>query len=157
MAISLTPSENKELVLVMPSLSIMIQTRSRFIGMEEKLIHILLLEEAKAEEYFNGVLNGVETLIITAGLSGKTGGTYALCAAWSSEDMNVENVIAFVAMPFSFEGEDKQTVAMSCLENLKILCDDVIIQENDKLDGDISMIDMDVILCSKYAEIFQDK
>lgn len=53
--------------------------------------HILLPEEAKAEEYFNGVLNGVETLIITAGLSGKTGGTYALCAAWSSEDMNVEN------------------------------------------------------------------
>ena len=119
--------------------------------------HILLPEEAKAEEYFNGVLNGVETLIITAGLSGKTGGTYALCAAWSSEDMNVENVIAFVAMPFSFEGEDKQAVAMGCLENLKILCDDVIIQENDKLDGDLRMIDMDAILCSKYAEIFQEK
>lgn len=115
--------------------------------------HILLPEEAKAEEYFNGVLNGVETLIITAGLSGKTGGTYALCAAWSSEDMNVENVIAFVSMPFTLEGEDKRAIAMESLENLKNLCDEVIVQENDKLDGELGITDMDADLCYKYAEM----
>lgn len=118
--------------------------------------HILLPKEANTEEYFDAMLNGVDTLIITAGLGGNAGSIYAPCAAWSSEDMNVENVIAFVSLPFSFEGEDKRTVAMDCLENLKNLCDEVIIQENDKLDRDLNITDMDAILCDKYAEMFQD-
>ena len=58
--------------------------------------HILLPKEANAEEHFDASLNGVDTLIITAGLGGNTGSIYAPCIAWSSEDMNVENVIAFV-------------------------------------------------------------
>lgn len=115
--------------------------------------HILLPKEANAEEHFDASLNGVDTLIITAGLGGNTGSIYAPCIAWSSEDMNVENVIAFVSMPFTLEGEDKRAIAMESLENLKNLCDEVIVQENDKLDGELGITDMDAALCYKYAEM----
>jgi cell division protein FtsZ len=73
-----------------------------------------------------------DIIFLVAGLGGGTGGGAAPVVARLAKSQNAL-VIAFVAMPFSFEGERRRQQASASLEQLKVQADAVICVPNDKL------------------------
>ena len=83
-------------------------------------------------ERLEAVVQGANVVFITAGLGGGTGGGAAPIVAKAAREQNAL-VLAFVALPFSFEGDRRRQQALAQLEQLKGQADAVICIPNDKL------------------------
>lgn len=80
-------------------------------------------------------LEGATMVFLVAGLGGGTGsGSAPLIASYARAQSAM--VVAFVTMPFSFEGKRRRAQAEEALESLQQYADVVICFENDKL-GDL--------------------
>ena len=75
---------------------------------------------------------GVDVVFIAAGLGGGTGTGAAPVVARTAKEQGAL-VLAFVALPFTFEGERRRQQALVGLEQLKAQADAVIAIPNDKL------------------------
>ncbi|OGZ64007.1 MAG: cell division protein FtsZ [Candidatus Staskawiczbacteria bacterium RIFCSPLOWO2_01_FULL_37_25b] len=104
-------------------------TRGLGAGMDVNLGQ-LAAEESK-EEIAEG-LRGADMVFITCGLGGGTGSGASPVIAEISKNMGCLT-IAVVTMPFSFEGEQRQKIAKSALENLKDKVDSILVISNDNL------------------------
>lgn len=83
-------------------------------------------------EKLQAAMQGADVVFITAGFGGGTGtGASAVVARLAKEQGAL--VLAFVAMPFGFEGERRQQQAVAGLDQLKQHADAVICIPNDKL------------------------
>jgi cell division protein FtsZ len=83
-------------------------------------------------ERLEAVVQGADVVYLTAGLGGGTGGGAMPAVAKVAHDQNAL-VLAFVSLPFSFEGERRRQQALAQLEQLKAQADAVICIPNDKL------------------------
>ena len=117
--------------------------------------HILISKDVTGEDKVlaDEMTEDVDLVVITAGLGGETGSHCSAAVGWAAGNAGIDTV-AFLSMPFHFEGEKKIAKAKECLEGLKVVFDEGFIQENDQLDGGLNMTDMDAILCDKYARRF---
>ena len=90
--------------------------------------------EEGADE-IKGAIEGATMVFLVAGLGGGTGsGSAPLIASYARAQSAM--VVAFVTMPFSFEGKRRRAQAEEALESLQQYADVVICFENDKL-GDV--------------------
>lgn len=83
-------------------------------------------------ERLTSAMQHVDVVFITAGLGGGTGGGASPVLARLAKEQGAL-VLAFVAMPFAFEGERRHQQAVGCLEQLKAQADAVICVPNNKL------------------------
>jgi cell division protein FtsZ len=83
-------------------------------------------------ERIAAVVQGAKVVFLTAGLGGGTGGGAAPVVARIAREQNAL-ALAFVALPFGFEGERRRQQAAAQLEQLKAQADAVICIPNDKL------------------------
>jgi len=98
--------------------------------------------QADAEK-ITALCQNTDLMFITAGLGGGTGtGASPVVARLAKEQGAL--VLAFVTLPFSFEGERRRQQALSGLEQLKTQADAVICIPNDKIfkivGGDASVV-----------------
>ena len=92
--------------------------------------------EESADE-IRGSLDGAQMVFLIAGLGGGTGsGSAPLIASYAREQDAM--VVAFVTMPFSFEGKRRRAQADQALASLQHYADVVICFENDKLGDAVS-------------------
>lgn len=84
------------------------------------------------QERLTAVVAHADIVFLTAGLGGGTGGGAAPVIARLAKDQGAL-VLAFVALPFGFEGERRRQQAALALEQLKAQADAVIAIPNDKL------------------------
>ena len=90
--------------------------------------------EEGADE-IKSALEGAQMVFLIAGLGGGTGsGSAPLIASYARAQNTI--VVAFVTMPFSFEGKRRRAQAEEALESLQNYADVVVCFENDKL-GDV--------------------
>ncbi len=90
--------------------------------------------EEGAEE-IKSALEGAQMVFLIAGLGGGTGsGSAPLIASYARAQNTM--VVAFVTMPFSFEGKRRRAQAEEALDSLQQYADVVVCFENDKL-GDV--------------------
>src|SRR5579862_8709282 len=83
-------------------------------------------------ERIEALAQGADVVFLTAGLGGGTGtGACPTIARIAKEQGAL--VLAFVALPFSFEGERRKQQALSGMEQLKAQADAVICIPNDKI------------------------
>ncbi|AQQ15630.1 Cell division protein FtsZ [Corynebacterium glaucum] len=89
-------------------------------------------------------LKGSDMVFVTAGEGGGTGTGAAPVVAGIAKKMGALT-IGVVTRPFTFEGKRRTRQAMEGIENLKEVCDTVIVIPNDRLlqlgDADLSMMD----------------
>jgi cell division protein FtsZ len=95
-------------------------------------------------ERMEALAQGTDVVFITVGLGGGTGtGASPILARIAKEQGAL--VLAFVALPFSFEGERRKQQALSGLEQLKAQADAVVCIPNDKISrmagADASVVD----------------
>jgi cell division protein FtsZ len=95
-------------------------------------------------ERIEALAQGVDVVFITTGLGGGTGtGASPMIARIAKEQGAL--VLAFVALPFSFEGDRRKQQALVGLEQLKAQADAVICIPNDKIvriaGADASVVD----------------
>lgn len=83
-------------------------------------------------ERLTGAMQHADVVFITAGLGGGTGGGASAVVARLAKEQGAL-VLAFVAMPFGFEGDRRQQQALASLEQLKTHADAVICIPNNKL------------------------
>lgn len=83
-------------------------------------------------ERIEAVVQSADVVFLTAGLGGGTGGGAAPVVAKAAREQNAL-VLAFVALPFGFEGDRRRQQAAAQLEQLKAHADAVICIPNDKL------------------------
>jgi cell division protein FtsZ len=83
-------------------------------------------------ERLTAAMQHADVVFITAGLGGGTGGGASPVVARLAKEQGAL-VLAFVAMPFGFEGERRQHQALTSLEQLKAQADAVICIPNNKL------------------------
>ena len=92
--------------------------------------------EESADE-IRSALEGAQMVFLIAGLGGGTGsGSAPLIASYAREQSAM--VVAFVTMPFSFEGKRRRAQADEALASLQHYADVVICFENDKLGDAVS-------------------
>jgi cell division protein FtsZ len=95
-------------------------------------------------EKIEALCQNTDVVFITAGLGGGTGGGASPVVARLAKEQGVL-VLAFVALPFSFEGDRRRQQALSGLEQLKAQADAVICIPNDKIfkivGADASVVD----------------
>jgi cell division protein FtsZ len=95
-------------------------------------------------ERIEALTQGADVVFITAGLGGGTGTGACPVIARAAKEQGAL-VLAFVALPFSFEGERRKQQALSGLEQLKAQADAVICIPNDKIfriaGADASVVD----------------
>lgn len=83
-------------------------------------------------ERLEALAQGADVVFLTMGLGGGTGtGASPTIARIAKEEGAL--VLAFVALPFSFEGDRRKQQALSGLEQLKLQADAVICIPNDKI------------------------
>ncbi|MDY5784896.1 cell division protein FtsZ [Corynebacterium sp.] len=89
-------------------------------------------------------LKGSDMVFVTAGEGGGTGTGAAPVVAGIAKKMGALT-IGVVTRPFSFEGKRRTRQAMEGIDNLKEVCDTVIVIPNDRLlqlgDADLSMME----------------
>ena len=89
-------------------------------------------------------LKGSDMVFVTAGEGGGTGTGAAPVVAGIAKKMGALT-IGVVTRPFSFEGKRRTRQALEGIENLKEVCDTVIVIPNDRLlqlgDAELSMMD----------------
>ncbi len=90
----------------------------------------LAAEENKKE--LEEVLKGTDMVFITCGLGGGTGSGAAPMIAEVAKNLGILTVAA-VTMPFSFEGEQRSTIAKKAIDELKSRVDSLLVISNDKL------------------------
>jgi cell division protein FtsZ len=83
-------------------------------------------------ERLTGAMQHADVVFIAAGLGGGTGGGASPVVARLAKEQGAL-VLAFVAMPFGFEGDRRQQQALASLEQLKTHADAVICIPNNKL------------------------
>ena len=83
-------------------------------------------------ERLEAVLQNTDVVFLSAGLGGGTGTGASPVVARVAKDQGAL-VLAFVAMPFAFEGERRRQQALTGLEQLKAQADAVICIQNDKI------------------------
>jgi cell division protein FtsZ len=83
-------------------------------------------------ERLTAAMQHADVVFITAGLGGGTGGGASPVVARLAKEQGAL-VLAFVAMPFGFEGDRRQQQALASLEQLKAQADAVICIPNNKL------------------------
>ncbi|NQU12407.1 hypothetical protein HQ590_16550 [bacterium] len=83
-------------------------------------------------ERLTAAVQGADIVFITAGLGGGTGGGAAAVVARLAKEQGAL-VLAFVALPFMFEGDRRRQQALEALDQLKAQADAVIAIPNDKL------------------------
>ncbi len=83
-------------------------------------------------ERIEALAQGADVVFLTAGLGGGTGSGASPTIARIAKEQGAL-VLAFVALPFSFEGERRKQQALSGLEQLKAQADAVICIPNDKI------------------------
>ncbi|HEY0789527.1 MAG TPA: cell division protein FtsZ [Chthoniobacterales bacterium] len=86
----------------------------------------------EAVDEIRGVLRGGNVIFICAGLGGGTGSGAAPLIAQLAKDEHAL-VLAFVAMPFSFEGRRRCQQAATSLAQLRGVADAVVCFENDRM------------------------
>lgn len=79
-----------------------------------KLIHL----NTDKDGFSGKIFNGVEKLVIIAGLGGKTGTKYAELAAKSAIDADIASVNVIATFPFVFEGDNRINLASSAARKL---------------------------------------
>jgi cell division protein FtsZ len=98
----------------------------------------------EAEDQIKHVLRGSDMVFVTAGEGGGTGSGAAPIVARLAKDVGALTV-GIVTMPFRFEGTRRRAQAESGAEELRGVCDTVIIIPNDRLldvlDRSTSMLD----------------
>lgn len=92
------------------------------------------------------VLKGADMVFVACGLGGGTGSGAAPIVAETAKELGALTV-AVVTKPFSFEGSQRQAIAVEALENLKDRVDSLITIPNDKL---LSIIDRKTSLMSAF-------
>jgi len=95
-------------------------------------------------ERIEALAQGADVVFLTAGLGGGTGTGASPTVARIAKEQGAL-VLAFVALPFSFEGERRKQQALSGLEQLKAQADAVVCIPNDKIfriaGADASVVD----------------
>ncbi len=92
--------------------------------------------EEGADE-IKGAIEGAQMIFLVAGLGGGTGsGSAPLIASYARAQGTM--VVAFVTMPFSFEGKRRRAQAEEALESLQNYADVVVCFENDRLGDAVS-------------------
>ncbi len=86
----------------------------------------------QANERLTTAVDNADVVFLAAGLGGGTGGGATPVVARLAKDKGAL-VLAFVALPFGFEGERRRQQATMALEQLKTQADAVICVPNDKL------------------------
>jgi cell division protein FtsZ len=91
----------------------------------------------ESEEEIKSAIANADMIFLVAGLGGGTGsGCAPLVASYARAQDSL--VVAFVTMPFSFEGRRRRAQAEEALESLQHYADVVICFENDKLSDVVS-------------------
>lgn len=70
------------------------------------------------DEFPDGIFDGIEKIVIVAGLGCKTGTKYAELAAKSAVDAGVDSVKVIATLPFDFEGRNHDNLATSAAQKL---------------------------------------
>jgi cell division protein FtsZ len=86
----------------------------------------------EATEEIRSVLQGGTVIFLCAGLGGGTGSGAAPLVAQIAKEENAM-VLAFAAVPFSFEGRRRCAQAEESLTRLRAVCDAVVCFENDRM------------------------
>jgi cell division protein FtsZ len=86
----------------------------------------------EATEEIRSVLQGGTVIFLCAGLGGGTGSGAAPLVAQIAKEENAL-VLAFAAVPFSFEGRRRCAQAEESLTRLRAVCDAVVCFENDRM------------------------
>jgi cell division protein FtsZ len=86
----------------------------------------------EATEEIRSVLQGGTVIFLCAGLGGGTGSGAAPLVAQIGKEENAL-VLAFAAVPFSFEGRRRCAQAEESLTRLRAVCDAVVCFENDRM------------------------
>jgi cell division protein FtsZ len=98
----------------------------------------------EAEDQIKHVLRGSDMVFVTAGEGGGTGSGAAPIVAQLARDVGALSV-GIVTMPFRFEGSRRRSQADAGVDELRAVCDTVIVIPNDRLlevlDRSTSMLD----------------
>src|ERR1700752_3331009 len=86
----------------------------------------------EATDEIRSVLHGGSVIFLCTGLGGGTGSGAAPLVAQVAKEENAL-VLAFVAVPFSFEGRRRCAQAAESLTRLRAVCDAVVCFENDRM------------------------
>src|ERR1700760_4332923 len=86
----------------------------------------------EATDEIRSVLQGGTVIFLCAGLGGGTGSGAAPLVAQIAKEENAL-VLAFAAVPFSFEGRRRCAQAAESLNRLRAVCDAVVCFENDRM------------------------
>jgi cell division protein FtsZ len=86
----------------------------------------------EATDEIRSVLQGGTVIFLCTGLGGGTGSGAAPLVAQIAKEENAM-VLAFVAVPFSFEGRRRCAQAAESLTRLRAVCDAVVCFENDRM------------------------
>lgn len=78
----------------------------------------LILFDEEKYELPNGIFDGIEKLVIIAGLGGKTGTKYAELVAKSAIAAGIASVNVIATLPFVFEGDNRINLASSAAQKL---------------------------------------
>ena len=78
----------------------------------------LILLNTDKDGFSGGIFDGIEKLVIVAGLGGKTGTKYAELAAKSAIDAGIASVNVIATLPFVFEGNNRINLASSSAQKL---------------------------------------
>lgn len=95
----------------------------------------LILLDADISEFPAETFEGIEKLVIVAGLGGKTGTTFAEVAAKCASEHGVEEVVVVATLPFVFEGEKRLERSVAAVKRIQgIPGVHVFCLNNDELD-----------------------
>lgn len=79
-----------------------------------KLIHL----NTDKDGFSGGIFDGIEKLLIVAGLGGKTGTKYAELAAKSAIDAGIASINVIATLPFVFEGDNRINLATTAARRI---------------------------------------
>lgn len=100
----------------------------------------------ESSEEISQAIKGSDMVFITCGLGGGTGSGASPVVAEIAKKQGILT-IAVVTKPFSFEGNQRQSIADRALENLKSKVDTLLIIPNDKI---LSLVDKETSLLSAF-------
>lgn len=97
-----------------------------------QLMYLHLRPDQK--EFPINIFNGIESLIIIAGMGGGTGTRFVEQAALDAIRLGVKEITVVVTLPFNFEGDNRAARSVSCIERLKYIANiSLIVFKNENL------------------------
>lgn len=97
----------------------------------------------------SNLLSGADMIFLTAGFGGGTGSGAAPVVAEIAQEMGILTV-AVITRPFSFEGQQRNQIALDAIERIRSKVDTLITISNDKI---FSLIDRDTSLNKAFEMI----